>query len=150
MAHHGVPTPSALIHGAAFQTVDFSETELQLKADATGTAFGYGAKHSGGQLSTGEWLRIERIVITSNSANDCECGFYLGDDDPPLMQRIRDWTPLPAGDVGVSEYPSYLTIYPGRSLAVNITGANPNDLFFISYAWQLVQKVTGSWPGGTG
>lgn len=142
-----LPVPASLSGGVSFRTVDIDKLRLTATADATGTAVASGATQGPDTvMQQGQWMRIERIVITGNSLNGCEAGFYEGDAGELLLQNIEDWTPLPSGDVGVSEYPSFLTIRPTRCLTVQITGANKGENFFVSATYQLCVKAPGPWP----
>lgn len=132
-----LPIPAALLYGASFQTIDLAEVELLAKAGSNGVA-----TVTSTYLQQGQYWRIERMVVVGNSANECVVYCYQG--DTPLAQRQRDGTPLPPGIVGVSEYPNFLTILPTSCLTVEITGANPGDVFYVTPFYQLVQKKTGS------
>lgn len=134
----GLPVPSQLTKGTSFATVDLDEREQSATADATGTAllqFPY--------VQTGQWWRIERIVVASGSGRLTSAVVYQG--DTALRQRERDGTPLPPGAVVPAEYPSYLTILPTSCLLIGITGADSGDQFWASAQYQVVQKITGQW-----
>lgn len=134
MANSGLPMPVALTRGISFRTIDYTETEMIATAVAGGVAtaqFDY--------LQQGQYWRIERLTVLGNSSNECTVYVYQG--DTPIAQRQRDGTPLPPGIVGVSEYPSYLTILPTSCLTVVISGANEGDVFNVTPQYQLVQKV---------
>lgn len=132
-----LPVPAALTRGITFSVIDFAEAELQAVADAAGVA-----TITWPYLQQGQYWRIERLVVTGDSANECAVFVYQG-DDPTLPQRQRDGTPLPPGIIGVSEYPAYLTILPTSCLTVQITGAAQGDVFSVTPQYQLVQKILG-------
>lgn len=134
-------SPAVLSVGFGLRIIDFEDKELTGQADVTGTCL-----LQTDQLASDHYMRVERIVVQGPSANTCIVTVYVGDRQIP--QRGRDWTPLPPGAIGVSEYPSYLTVKPTTLLTIAITGAVPNDRFFASVQFQLVQKVLGQgrWP----
>lgn len=123
--------------GVALQVIDYTEQEIIATADATGTAF---AAYD--QIDSSQLWRVERIVVNGTSAAPSEVTVYQGSTVIP--QRARDWSPLPVGFVAIAEYPSYLTILAGSCLALNITGANPGDAFYIVAQYQLVARVPAS------
>jgi hypothetical protein len=133
-----LPVPAALTKGVSLAVIDYTEKEGLATAGADGTA-----TVSYDQLQQGQYWRVERIVVVGNSANECTVFVYQGDD--PISQRQRDGTPLPPGIVGVSEYPSYLTILPTSCLTVVVAGANQGDVFNVTAQYQVVQKITGQW-----
>lgn len=132
------PIPAALTQGVSFRTIDYAEKEESGQANAQGVA-----TMQFDQLQQGHYWRVERIVVASGSANQCTVFVYQGAD--PILQRQRDGTPLPPGIIGVSEYPSYLTILPTSLLMVQITGAAAGDQFFATATYQLVEKILGQW-----
>lgn len=133
-----LPVPAALTQGVSFRTIDYAEKELPGKANAQGIA-----SILWDQLQQGHYWRVERLVVASESANECTVFVYQGDQ--ALIQRQRDGTPLPPGLIAVAEYPCYLTILPTSLLMVQITGAAAGDLFFATAQYQLVEKIFGQW-----
>lgn len=132
------PAPAVLRRGVQLQVVDYNEKELTLKADATGTATA-----STDYLAAGRYWRVERIIVISGSAST-SCLLTVYRNDTPRVQRGRDWTPLPPGDVAVAEYPSFLNVYPTECLTLQVTGANPGDTFAAAVQYQDVYKMLGT------
>jgi hypothetical protein len=132
----GLPVPAALTRGMSLRVIDYTEKEMIATAGAGGIAT---AQYD--YLQQGHYWRIERICVLGDSANQCTVFVYQGDQ--PISQRQRDGTPLPPGIVGVSEYPSFLTILPTSCLTVVVSGANECDVFNVTAQLQVVQKVTG-------
>jgi|HubBroStandDraft_4_1064222.scaffolds.fasta_scaffold01801_12 hypothetical protein len=130
-----LPVPAALTRGVTLQVIDYNEVELILTAGSDGIA-----QDETDQLQQNQYMRIERIVVTTSSQNTVEVTIYQGDN--PIPQRGRDWTILPPGYVAVSEYPSFLTILPTYCLMAQVTGANEGDTFCVVATYQLVQKLT--------
>jgi hypothetical protein len=127
--------------GIGWHVTDYTEVELVAKANAAGLA-----QASGDYIQGGQWWRVERIVISSASANSCLATVYVGPD--LLPQRARDWTPLPPGFNAIAEYPSFLTVQPASCLTFGITGAAPADVFNITVQYQLVAKTRSAAGGG--
>src|ERR1700730_14180525 len=138
MTRSGLPVPAALTRGVSLRVIDYFEKEKQVQAAARGIA-----TCQCDYLQQSHYWRVERIVVAGNSPNLCTVFVYQGDN--PIPQRQRDGTPLPSGIVGVSEYPSYLTILPTSCLMVVITGANVNDEFTVTAQAQQVEKIFGQW-----
>lgn len=134
----GLPVPAALTKGVSLAVIDYTEKEQIATATAEGVAT---AQYD--YLQQGQYWRVERLVVVGDSANECTVYVYQGDQ--PISQRQRDGTPLPPGIVGVSEYPSYLTILPTSCLTVVVTGASKGDVFNVTAQYQLVQKIIGQW-----
>jgi hypothetical protein len=138
-----IPTPAALTQGVSLRVADYSELELIATADDTGVA-----SVSTDQLQQSQILRVERIVVTGDSENECLLGVYTGDGSGSILpQRIRDWTPLPPSTIGVAEYPQFLTITPTYCLTIYIEGANEGDVFTAAVQYQLVLKIVGKAGG---
>jgi hypothetical protein len=131
----GIPVPAALSKAVDLQIIDIDEVEIQLTANSEGTD-----EESTDYLQQGQWWRIERAVITSQSQNLVQITLYQG-DDTTMPQRARDWAQIPAGQSAVAEYPNYLTILPTRCLTVAMQGANEGDNVFAAVTYQLVQKL---------
>jgi acetyl esterase/lipase len=123
--------------GVALQVIDYPELELIATANAQGVAY-----VASDPIDPAQLWRVERIVVNGDSANTCEVTVYQNYTVTP--QRARDWSPIPPGFVAIAEYPSFLTILAGSCVALNITGANPGDLFNITVQYQLVAKTAAT------
>lgn len=132
------PTPAVYSEGLGLRVLEFDLKELSATVAAGQTS----AVMQTQTLPSSHILRIERIVVTGNSANLCEIGVYEG-ADTTLPIRGRDWTPFPSGMVAVAEYPSFLTIRETLPVSILITGANPGDQFAAAVQYQLCLKVRG-------
>lgn len=132
-----IPVPAALTQGVSLRVADYSELELLATAGADGTA-----TVSTDPLQQSQILRVERIVVTSDSLNNCQLGIYTGDGSI-LPQRIRDTTGLPAQSMAIAEYPQFLTITPTSCLTVYVTGGSEGDVFTAAVQYQLVLKIIG-------
>lgn len=137
------PAPAVLRRGVQLQVVDFNEKELTLTAPAGGPPGSASASASTDYLAAGRYWRVERIVVVSGSAAT-SCLLTVYRNDTPRVQRGRDWTPLPPGDVAVAEYPSFLNVYPTECLTLQVTGCNPGDTFAAAVQYQDVYKMLGT------
>jgi len=131
-----LPVPAALTRGITLQVIDYAEQERTATAAADGIA-----TITWDYLQQGQYWRLERLAVVGNHTAECTVGVYQG--DTPIAQRQRDGTPLPPGIIGVSEYPSFLTILPTSCLTVVVTGAAPGNVFTCAAQFQLVQKIIG-------
>lgn len=134
-----MPLPRAIqdTRGVALQVVDYQVRPLTGKLDSTGTAV---VAYDG--VDVDQLWRVERIIVSHTSVKQLTV-FVYGTSDPKTPQPIdeRDWTPLPAGFRGVTEYPRPLTILGGTFLAVKFAGGNQNDQVTVNAQWELVQRV---------
>lgn len=130
-----LPKAVANTSGIALQVVDFQVLPRQALADATGTAL---VEYD--VIDPDYLWRLERLIVQHNSTNQVTVTVYGGSGAP---QRIdtRDWTPIPAGFIGVAEYPQPMTINGGSFLSVQGLGMNPGDALTVSAQWALVQRV---------
>lgn len=121
--------------GLVLAVVDYQVLALQAKADANGNAL-----VAYDQIDPLQLWRVERLVVQLTSTVQVNVTVYGGSSTP---QRIdaRDWTPVPAGFVGVAEYPQPMTIPGGSFLSVQATGCTPGDTMTVSAQWALVQRV---------
>ncbi|MDB4872806.1 MAG: hypothetical protein JWL97_3810 [Gemmatimonadales bacterium] len=128
-----LPRSVAKAVGVDLQVVDYAVADKQAKAVAGGTATITFDQVPGGYL----W-RVERIVVTTTSAQQVTVTAYAGD---ALPIRLRDSTPLPVGYSAVGEYPAMLTILDGLSLLVVVSGGVAGDTVTASVQYQLVQRA---------
>lgn len=128
-----LPRAVQITTGVVLQVVDYQVVPMQVKADASGTAT---ATYD--QIDPLYLWRVERLVVQHNSTNSLTVTVYGGAVGPI---NIRDWTPVPAGFIGIAEYPTPMTVLGGQQLEVVATGANPGDVLTVSAQYALVQRV---------
>jgi len=129
-----LPRAVALTQGVSLQTIDYVVTTLQAIVGADGTATITAPEVPGGQL----W-RVERIVVTSSSANVITCSVYGGQTSPG---QLRDWTPLPVGKAGVGEYDPPMTIESSTSLTLVFAGGVVGDVLTANLQYAVVQRIS--------
>ena len=122
--------------GVMLQTIDFIVAQLVGTADSKGVITLVPTDPVPGD----QYWRIERITVTPALAGSesVECGVYGGSPGP---LTVRDWVDLPAGTIGVAEYPQPITIESTTLLTIQITGAQPGDSAVAIVQYAVVQRV---------
>jgi hypothetical protein len=133
-----LPRAVALSAGVQLQTVDFVVVQLV----GTATAAGIITLSPPDPVDPDQFWRIERISVTPHIAGveTIQCGVYGGDPSP---FTIRDWVDLPAGTIGIAEYPQPMTILSSTLLTLQITGAAAGDTAAAVVQYAVVQRVSG-------
>jgi hypothetical protein len=131
------PLPVAVAHSAGVElaVIDYATAPGSATADATGTA-----TITFDEVDQGELWRVERIVITANSAQTLNAAVYAGYPSPG---NLRDFTQIPPGWSAIAEYPALLTIPATVALQITTTGAAQGDTVTASVQYQRVQRAAG-------